>query len=198
MAAHSDLTAKITGLVVIGCWLGVVAILITGKRKAAPGTWRRDRKSMLGLLLQSAGYLICLVLLRPVFSPPFSMSRMSERVLAVLTAALALGSTYFCYVAARALGRHWALMARVIKGHQLVRTGPYAVVRNPIYLAMLGVVIATGLAFSYWQALVPAVVVYLAGTAIRIRAEEKLLGAAFGSEFADYRRRVPALLPRLL
>jgi protein-S-isoprenylcysteine O-methyltransferase Ste14 len=194
---HSDRVAEILDLVVVACWMGIFAILAIGKRRAAPGAQNSDRKSMLGMLLQLAGYMICFVALRPLFSPLFPISKTGEALIAAFTAIVAIASTWFCYAAAQALGRHWALMARVIEKHELIRTGPYSIVRNPIYLAMLGVVIATGLAFSCWQALVPAIVVYLIGTAIRIRAEEKLLRAAFAAEFDDYARRVPALLPLL-
>jgi protein-S-isoprenylcysteine O-methyltransferase Ste14 len=71
------------------------------------------------------------------------------------------------------------------------------VVRNPIYLAMLGMLIATGMAVSRWPALVCAAIVFAAGTAIRIRAEENLLRETFGATFDEYARRVPAFLPRL-
>ncbi len=183
--------------IVVACWLGILAIVVIGKQRAAPGAQHSDQKSMVGLLLQLAGYVICFAALRPLFSPPLRLPKTAETVLAVATAALALVSTWFCYAAARTLGRHWALVARVVEGHELVRSGPYAIVRNPIYLAMLGVVTATGLAFSRWPALLPAIVTYLAGTGLRIRAEERLLRAAFGAEFDDYARRVPALVPRL-
>ena len=114
--------------------------------------------------------------------------------------AFTVASVWFCFAAARALGKQWALMARVIEGHELIRQGPYAVVRNPIYLAMLGMLIATGMAVSRWSALVCAAIVFAAGTAIRIRAEENLLRQsgrgllliqAFVDEF-DLRRREPS------
>ena len=86
-------------------------------------------------------------------------------------------------------------MARVIEGHELIRQGPYAVVRNPIYLAMLVLLIAMGLAVSHWQALVIAAAVFWVGTAIRIRTEENLLRANFDAQFEEYARAVPAFLP---
>jgi protein-S-isoprenylcysteine O-methyltransferase Ste14 len=85
----------------------------------------------------------------------------------------------------------------VIEGHELIGRGPYALVRNPIYLAMLGMLLATGFAFSRWQALAAATVVFLIGTEIRIRSEETLLRATFGTQFEDYARRVPALFPHI-
>jgi protein-S-isoprenylcysteine O-methyltransferase Ste14 len=118
-------------------------------------------------------------------------------VIAVLTLALAIGSIWLCLAAVRALGKQWALAARVIEGHELVELGPYTMVRNPIYLGMFGLLVATGLGVSRWEALVVASVVFLAGSAIRIQSEEKLLREEFGARFEEYARRVPAFFPRI-
>jgi protein-S-isoprenylcysteine O-methyltransferase Ste14 len=96
------------------------------------------------------------------------------------------------------LGKQWTVQARLIRGHELVTEGPYGIVRNPIYLGMFGLLIATGLAASRPWTLLIAVVVFLVGNQIRIRAEEKLLRESFGEQFEDYARRVPAFLPRIL
>lgn len=194
----SHALAESVYLMVMACWLGFAAIAVRGKRGAAPGAQLRDRKSVMGMLLQGAAYAICFGAFRTRFSPIFPISKTSEAILGAFTVALALVSTWFCYTAARALGKQWGLMARVIPGHELIRRGPYAIVRNPIYLAMFGMLIASGLAVSRWQALVPAIAVYLLGTAVRIHTEENLLRATFGAKFDDYTRRVPAFLPRLL
>jgi protein-S-isoprenylcysteine O-methyltransferase Ste14 len=63
---------------------------------------------------------------------------------------------------------------------------------------MFGLMVATGLAYSTWWALGAAILVFLLGNRIRIRAEEKLLREAFGERFDDYARRVPAFFPRHL
>jgi len=62
---------------------------------------------------------------------------------------------------------------------------------------MFGLMIATGLAFTTWWALGAATIVFLVGNCIRIRSEEKLLREAFGVQFDDYARRVPAFFPRV-
>jgi len=198
IARQPDAIAEVVYFIVLACWLGFGAIVVVGKRSAAPGAKRRDVKSMLGMLLQGAGYAICFGAFRRYFSPIFPIARTTETILGVFTVVLALVSTWFCYAAARTLGKQWALMARVIEGHELVATGPYAIVRNPIYLAMFGMLIASGLAVSRWQAVLPAIVVYLIGTSIRIRTEQNLLRATFGAKFEEYARRVPAFVPRLL
>jgi protein-S-isoprenylcysteine O-methyltransferase Ste14 len=71
-------------------------------------------------------------------------------------------------------------------------------VRNPIYTGMLGMLIATGLAVSHWIGLAAALIVFSLGTAIRISSEEKLLRETFGTEWDDYARQVPAVIPFLI
>jgi len=79
----------------------------------------------------------------------------------------------------------------------LITQGVYSRVRNPIYLGTLGMLISTGLAIARWPVLIGSAIVFLIGTEIRIRAEEKLLREAFGEKFEEYALRVPALVPRL-
>jgi protein-S-isoprenylcysteine O-methyltransferase Ste14 len=83
-------------------------------------------------------------------------------------------------------------------GHELIQTGPFAVVRNPIYLAMFGLLIQAGIVVSIWQAIIPAVVAFVMGTYVRIEEEEKVLREEFGAQFEDYARRVPAFIPKLI
>jgi isoprenylcysteine carboxyl methyltransferase (ICMT) family protein YpbQ len=188
----------LAALVLALSWLGFGGILIIGKRGAAQKTTRRDAKSHLGFLLQCCGYAIIAAFHRNDFSALLGDSREKDIVLLALIVAITAVSEWFCYASARTLGKQWALVARVIQGHQLVQQGPYAVVRNPIYLAMLGNVVATALAFGTWLSLAGAIAVFAVGTEIRIRSEEKLLREAFGAEFEEYARRVPGLFPRLI
>ncbi len=186
---------EIAAFVMAAGWAGFGIILLVGKRGAAKGSAKRDMRSTLGFLLQLVAYAICFVFYRHYFSPIVPMSILLETILAAVSIALTLWSVWFCWAAARALGKQWALMARVIEGHELIRQGPYAMVRNPIYLAMLAMLITIGMDVSRWQALASAVVVFVAGTVIRIRTEENLLRASFGPKFDDYARAVPAFLP---
>ena len=128
----------------------------------------------------------------------FPPNRSLEIALSVLTMLLAVASVWFCGAAVRTLGKQWSLAARVLEGHKLVTEGPYNVVRNPIYTGMFGMLLASSLAVSHWIGLSMAVVVFAIGTFIRVRSEEKLLREAFGAEFDEYARRVPAVIPFLI
>jgi protein-S-isoprenylcysteine O-methyltransferase Ste14 len=198
MAVSTDLTAELALVMVGVCWLAFGAILVVGKRQASGTERKRDVKSHAGFALQGVAYALCYAFPRPYFSPFLPVPKTGEIILTGLTIAIALASVWFCYAAARTLGKQWALVARVVEGHELVMRGPYAVVRNPIYLAMLGMLIASGLAATRWPILVAALVLFQIGTAIRIRSEEKILREAFGVKFDEYARRVPAFLPRIV
>jgi protein-S-isoprenylcysteine O-methyltransferase Ste14 len=198
MAVNSDPFAEAALLAIGLCWLAFGAILVMGKRQAAGIERRRDLLSHVGFALQGLAYAICYGLPRPFFTPFLPVSKPGEMILTTLTIAIGVASVWFCYAAARTLGKHWALVARVVEGHELVTHGPYAVVRNPIYLAMLGMLIASGLASTRWVILLLALVLFQIGTAIRIRSEEKILREAFGVKFEEYARRVPAFLPRIV
>jgi protein-S-isoprenylcysteine O-methyltransferase Ste14 len=198
MAVNTDIWAELALVAVGVCWLAFGAILVVGKRQASGNEKKRDLKSHVGFALQGVAYALCYALPRPYFSAFLRVSRPGEIILTALTIGIGAASVWFCYAAARTLGKQWALVARVVEGHELVMRGPYAVVRNPIYLAMLGMLIASGLASTRWPVLVVALVIFQIGTAIRIRSEEKILREAFGAEFEEYARRVPAFLPRIV
>ena len=123
------------------------------------------------------------------------MSKEIEIALSLLTMLLAIASVWFCLASIITLGRQWSLEARLVEGHKLVTEGPYSLVRNPIYTGMLGLLLATGLVVSHWIGVMIAIVVFMAGTVIRVRSEEKLLREAFGAEFEAYARDVSALIP---
>ncbi|HWZ53321.1 MAG TPA: isoprenylcysteine carboxylmethyltransferase family protein [Candidatus Acidoferrales bacterium] len=184
--------------VLAACWIGFGVILVIGKRRGAKTDTKRNPISAAGFALQGLGYWICFGFPRKDLAPIVPMPKVTEIILAVTIAAMAIVSLCICYTAARTLGKQWALVARVTEGHELITEGPYAHVRNPIYLAMFGMLVATGLTVSRWQALLAAILIFLIGNEIRIRSEESLLREAFGAKFDEYAARVPAMFPRIL
>lgn len=193
------LAAYVAFYAIIVCWW--IFGLTFWLRKTPPPARekKRDRISLVGLLLQAAAYFI-------VWSFPLERGRFSVRShrspaaqwgWALLSVALAVASVWLVNSAARRLGKQWALAARLVEGHTLIQDGPYRFVRNPIYTGMFGMLLATGIAAGRWLPLLLATVLFALGTYIRIRAEERLLRSAFGREFEEYARKVPALIPGL-
>jgi protein-S-isoprenylcysteine O-methyltransferase Ste14 len=94
------------------------------------------------------------------------------------------------------LGKFWSATVALREGHQLIRSGPYANIRHPIYTGMLTAVGGTALAVGRYRTLV-AFGVILAAFIAKSRQEEKLLDAQFGSAFEEHRRHTGFFLPRL-
>ncbi len=120
-----------------------------------------------------------------------------QKSAATLIASMILGppSVILAWMAARHLDKQWRFEAALSEDHELIKTGPYRWLRHPIYASMLGMLLATGLAKTWWPLLVAGVVFYLVGTEIRIGSEDSLLAARFGEEFAQYKRTTPAYVP---
>jgi len=195
VAVHFAQTAAFYAVIV--CWWVFGLTFWLRKRPPRAREAKRDWTSLIGLLLQAAGYFCVwsFPLQQKHFSPVASGSPVVESTLAALTVAMAVASTWLVNAAARRLGKQWALAARLVEGHTLIQDGPYRFVRNPIYTGMFGMLLATGLAVRQWIPLLIAIVLFAVGTWIRIRIEERLLREAFGSEFEAYARKVPALIP---
>ena len=84
----------------------------------------------------------------------------------------------------------------VQKNEQLTITGPYAYTRNPLYLGSLILAVGFAICARNWWIGAGLVLIFLAIYLPVIRGEEAFLREHF-SEFAEYARQVPRLLPRL-
>ena len=153
------------------------------------GVRRVAHSARLGVILETLAIFCVFAGYRPIQQAPFWALAAGMALLPVSVALM--------HLALHALGRHWRIQAVVAESHQLVRVGPYAYLRHPVYAALLGMMIGTGLIWSSWAALAVAIAVYVAGTEIRVHAEESLLSAKFGRNFEEYRAGVRAYLPFL-
>ena len=99
--------------------------------------------------------------------------------------------------ARRHLGRNWSSAVMIKDEHRLVRSGPYRVVRHPIYSAILGMSVGTAIVSGRLHALLGVATIAFAYWR-KIRLEERLLGETFGADYDAYKRQSWALIPGLL
>ncbi|MCA1606914.1 MAG: isoprenylcysteine carboxylmethyltransferase family protein, partial [Acidobacteria bacterium] len=182
--------------VVMLCWFAFVGVFLWRQTPQNPPDKKRDPGSLVGVVLQAMSYGIVWAVHRDPFTP-FSSNRPVAIATSTMAMGIAIASTWLATKAVRTLGKEWSITARLIEGHKLATGGPYAYVRHPIYTGMLGMLVANGLAFSYWLPLLAALLVFFIGTIIRVSSEDRLLREAFGEQFETYARRVPAFLPGL-
>jgi protein-S-isoprenylcysteine O-methyltransferase Ste14 len=98
-------------------------------------------------------------------------------------------------VAARlSLGRNWSGTVTLKQDHELIQSGPYALVRHPIYTGLLLALVGTAIAVGRWRA-IAALALLLVGVVYKIGVEERFMRAEFGDAYERYRGRVKALLP---
>jgi protein-S-isoprenylcysteine O-methyltransferase Ste14 len=199
MNLHLEFWPTLTFGVVMASWFVFAAVFLVFLRQKPPSApdSKREPTSIIGIALQGVGYAVVWSVHRRAFTPILPLGKSFEIGAAVLALAVAISSVWFVSAAVRTLGKQWSLAARVLEGHQLITSGPYNVVRNPIYTGMFGMLLATGLAISHWIGLIIGVIVFVIGTAIRIHSEEKLLREMFGEQFEAYARKVPAVVPFL-
>jgi protein-S-isoprenylcysteine O-methyltransferase Ste14 len=111
-------------------------------------------------------------------------------------ALLALTGALFAAWAKARLGRLFSPQLGVQRDHSLVTSGPYAVVRHPIYLGLIDFIIGSALFWNDVGLLIVAALFIIWFTA-QLRIEERFFATHFGDEWRDYRERTPALFPRL-
>ncbi|HEY6867019.1 MAG TPA: isoprenylcysteine carboxylmethyltransferase family protein [Candidatus Eisenbacteria bacterium] len=174
-----------------GIWLGFVVFWSatahtagTGRSEETPRSRATRQQLMnLGLLL----LFVPIPGLRWHYLPPNAWHVPAG--LGIMAAATLL------HIWARAhLGRNWSSEVMIRPDHDLVRTGPYRILRHPIYTAILGLAAGTALVSGRVLSLVGAALfayVYVR----KLRLEEKALGGTFGAAWDDYRRHSWALVP---
>ncbi len=183
--------ASIAVFAVGGLSFFVALILVRGRGAATGPGERRSRRSLIGVGIQSVA--ISLIGGPVVANGPMYPLANPLRTLAVAVA-MSAAVGLFAW-SARTMGRNWAIVARTRADHELVTGGPFAWVRNPIYVAMAFFMVAMALATGHTLQLVAAAPLFLIGTLIRTTEEERLLRAHFGVAYDQYAARVKRFVP---
>ncbi|HVI06745.1 MAG TPA: isoprenylcysteine carboxylmethyltransferase family protein [Candidatus Binatia bacterium] len=121
--------------------------------------------------------------------PPTAAPRLAGVALVWAGIALAIWARYH-------LGQYWSGRITIKEDHKLVRTGPYARLRHPIYSGLDLAAIGSALAIDRWRCAL-GVAVIIVGFWIKAKREEALLSAQFGEPFAEHKLHTGFLLPKL-
>ena len=93
------------------------------------------------------------------------------------------------------LGENWSARVTIKENHELIRSGPYAHLRHPIYTGVLTAVLGSVIAMGRWNGLLGFAII-LVSLIIKARREESWLGREFGDAWQEHRRHSGFLLPR--
>jgi len=92
------------------------------------------------------------------------------------------------------LGRNWSGMVTVKQDHELIRRGPYALVRHPIYTGIAFAGIGTAIFYGEISGLI-VIVAMLSVLLHKMKVEERFMTEQFGSAYTDYQEKTKAFLP---
>jgi protein-S-isoprenylcysteine O-methyltransferase Ste14 len=114
--------------------------------------------------------------------------------LGYLGLALTVGGIAFAIWARFYIGRNWSGRVTIKKDHQLIRSGPYSIVRHPIYAGFIVALTGTVIAIGQIRAIL-ALAVVVWGLRCKSKLEEQFMSEQFGEEYARYRQEVKSLIP---
>jgi protein-S-isoprenylcysteine O-methyltransferase Ste14 len=111
-------------------------------------------------------------------------------------AAVTGGGLLFAVWARRHLGRNWSSSVTIKQSHELITTGPYALVRHPIYTGILAGFLGTAIALSQVRGVIGFILIFVVLWA-KLRREEEWMRSEFGETYGTYADQTSALVPYL-
>ncbi len=94
------------------------------------------------------------------------------------------------------LGRNWSSSVTIKQGHELITSGPYGVIRHPIYTGILTGFLGTTIALSQVRGFLSLILVCFA-LWLKLHKEEQWMRSQFGDTYTAYAHRTAALVPYL-
>jgi protein-S-isoprenylcysteine O-methyltransferase Ste14 len=161
-----------------------------GKKASAAKTSESSLSRGFHLALVSAAQILVLL---PV---PILRTRFLPESNALVIGALVLEAAFFLLAvwARQSLGRNWSGAVTTKVDHELIRSGPYSVVRHPIYSGVLGVYLSVALVSGEVHALIGVAIAFIAYWR-KSRMEEAYLRGQFGAAYDVYQSETWAVIP---
>ena len=182
---------------IVWIWIAVGAVWLAGSLTAKRTLRRQSPASRL------SHFALMVLAFGLIFSPRFRPGPLHWRFVPESAAlewagfALTVAGCAFAVWARLSLGGNWSGTVTLKQGHELVRRGPYRIVRHPIYAGGLLALLGTSLASGLVGALAGVALAFL-GWRMKYRVEEAFMTEQFGPEYTRYRREVKALIPFVL
>jgi protein-S-isoprenylcysteine O-methyltransferase Ste14 len=180
------------GVILYGIWRGTQRQ--AGRTTGRTGAWLRSPWFYLASMVLFSG--ICYFGWVPL---PWLVSPAVRAWMLVLGSLLYFPGMSFALWGRLALGKNYFVStgfgAQLFADHQLVTSGPFAIVRHPMYTGIILAALGSLLIYLTWTTLLFACFAPL--TSVRARREEAALAAEFGERWQAYCKRVPAFVPEL-
>ena len=157
-----------------------------GKRA---GAVQKDKSARWGILMQALGAAAIYAHKPATWASTIALWRLLPAL------AMGLPAVWLSWTATAHLGRQWRVDAGLNADHELIRSGPYRLVRHPIYASMLCLILMSAALIGTWPGAPVGIMLVVIGLEIRVRVEDRLLASRFGDSFHAWRRSVAAYIP---
>jgi len=182
-------------------WIAILIVWLIGATNSKPTV---RKQSLSSRVLQSALFGSSFVLLfNMLYNRRLRLGPLAVRFLpdsgtaAYAGLILTIAGVAFAIWARLRLGRNWSGTVTLKQNHQLIRTGPYALVRHPIYTGLLLAMLGTAVEIGKFGGLLAVAVAFI-GLQWKVRDEEAFMTEQFGAEYLRYKSEVKALIPGIV
>ena len=179
---------------IVNAWIAFIVIWLI----AAVGTKRTTRTQPAASRMLQGGLAFAAAILlfaRDVSSDWLTLRLLPDTLaLAYTGAMLTVAGIAFAVWARFTIGRNWSGVVTIKQDHELIRSGPYALVRHPIYTGILLAVAGTALAVNELRGPL-AIVLATVAFWLKSRTEESFMLEQFGDQYRNYQQQVKALIP---
>ncbi len=186
---------SLTSLFIDCCWIAWLAYWVI---MAFRTNRTVERGGFIGYRLVALGvFAVCVAVGLLAHLSSHSLVWRTHLAVGIISACMVLAGTAFAVWARVTLGRNWSAEVTFKQEHELIESGPYALVRHPIYTGLIAM--ALGTAINYGRAIGFAVVLSLCGALWwKARQEERVMSSHFPDAYADYKSHVRAIIPFVL
>jgi protein-S-isoprenylcysteine O-methyltransferase Ste14 len=180
--------------IIIAAWIAMFALwFVTSINLKETSVSRSEGVSRISVWIVWAGWW--LLFTRGAGKEPLSWRLVPEsRFSAYVGLALTIAGLAFAIWARLCIGRNWSRLIQVKRDHELIRRGPYSVVRHPIYSGLMLATLGTAIDYGQLSGFIGFVLI-LAAWGYKARLEESVMLEQFGDEYRQYRRNVKGLIP---
>ena len=184
----------IATMVVNGCWLAFVVFWILAAFRTKKTVYSETLAQRFGVqLLIAAGVVILINAPREPY-PLNVYFILPNAWVAFVSAAICVCGLAFTLWARLTLGKNWSARVTLKADHELIQSGPYALVRHPIYTGLFAMALGSTLLIGRVGALV-GYIFFIAGFVLKAGSEEALMMQQFPEQYAAYRRRAKRVVP---
>jgi protein-S-isoprenylcysteine O-methyltransferase Ste14 len=177
--------------VINGLWLILILYWTAHAFGNKKSLYKQSVRSRLLYLVITAGFIYTIVSINRLHIRLVPITLTTQVAGIVLCAA----GIVLAIWARRILGTNWSGIVTLKQDHTLVRSGPYAVVRHPIYSGIILAAAGTFLALNPSLQGVICLCFIFVGFRLKSLFEEQILAQHFPDQYPQYRRQVKALVP---